>query len=175
MHKTIGVAVGALALLAVAPATVTTAATAATTDEGDTDQVCVVAIETDEVSCGESRAEAQAALDTRSATWTDILSVYDGRNFSGTEVLFRTTGGACSATYDREIEYPDLRRLETPDGDPLNINNWISSVRTYNRCDVKLYDDLGFEGAASTWIDESSNLSNVGSGWLNRASSLTIS
>lgn len=172
MHKTISVALGALALLTAAPAT---AATAATTDEGDTDQVCVVVVDTDEVSCGDSRAEAQAALDTRSATLTDILSVYDGRNFSGAEVLFQTTAGACSATYDREYEFPDLRRLETPDGDPLNINNWISSVRTYNRCDVKLYDPLGLDPPASTWIDESSNLSNVGSGWLNRASSLTIS
>lgn len=168
MYKPIGIALGIAALVAVVPAT---SAGAAPADEGDVDQVCIVVVETEETSCGESRAEAEAALGTRAA-WTNIASFYDGRGFSGTEVLLRWESGSCSASYDREFEIDNLRDHPSLE---ININNWISSVRTYNGCDVKLHDYFDFQGPESTWIDESSNLSNVGSGWLNRASSLEIS
>lgn len=169
MYKPIGVALGIAALVAMVPAT---GAGAAPADEGDVDEVCIVVVDIDETSCGESRAEAEAGLSTRAATWTNIASLYDGRGFSGTEVLLRWTAGQCSASYDREFEIDNLR--DNPFID-ININNWISSIRTYNGCDVKLHDYFDFQGPESTWIDESSNLSNVGDGWLNRASSLEIS
>ena len=52
-------------------------------------------------------------------------------------------------------------------------------MRTYNNCDIKLYDNLNlegpFEGPSSTWIDQADHLSQVGDGWNDRASSLKIS
>ncbi len=62
-----------------------------------------------------------------------------------------------------------------PSFDDSFWNNRISSVRTYNHCDVKLYDGTNFSGASSTWIDASSNLAGVGTGWSNRASSIKFS
>jgi hypothetical protein len=49
--------------------------------------------------------------------------------------------------------------------------NLISAVRTYNSCDVKLFDGNGATGTATGWLDSSDNLGAMN----NRANSFKIS
>lgn len=39
-----------------------------------------------------------------------------------------------------------------------SLENKVSSVRTYNHCDVKLYDREGWNGGSTGWIDRDDNL-----------------
>ena len=38
------------------------------------------------------------------------------------------------------------------------FQNAVSSVRTYNQCDIKLFDREGWNGGSTGWIDRSDNL-----------------
>lgn len=100
---------------------------------------------------------------------------YGPTGASGTPNFTFCVPRKCTSSYDGEgpafrIAY--LSSIPHPSG---NWNNRISSVRTYNSCDVKLYGLSSFDGASSTWIHYSANLGNIGTGWSNRASSLRLS
>lgn len=174
--RPIGSALGALAFITLAPAT---AADAAPAEDPSAERVCIVRVDTDldmeEVSCGDDETEASAALSTRAAEWTTIARLYDPTDYNRPSVTIQWTAGRCSAEYEREFEIPNLDRMEEPDGTPIRFNNRISSIRTYNGCDVRLYQGLNLRGDHSTWIDRSDNLSNIGGGWNNQATSLEIS
>lgn len=63
----------------------------------------------------------------------------------------------------------NLDTIVAPAG--FNWSNKASSVRTYNYCDVRLWDAVGCpsSGAKTPWIDISSNL-QLDTNWSNRAS-----
>jgi hypothetical protein len=50
-------------------------------------------------------------------------------------------------------------------------SNAVSSVKTFNRCDIKLFDGNNKSGPATGWIDQSSNLGSFN----DRANSFAIS
>lgn len=130
-------------------------------------QSCVVNLDDTTVTCAATEAQAMRAAEV--AADLVIARFYDGTNYSGA-VLTWVQSRACTSSYDSEWQWADLR--STSGG---NWNNRVSSIRTYNRCDVKLYDGINFTGAASTWIDTASNLAAIGSGWSNRAGSVKFS
>ncbi len=102
------------------------------------------------------------------AALTTIARFYDGTGYTGATFTVAHQNGPCTTTYaDTDYWYVELGSF--------GWNNRISSVRTYNRCDIKLYDGTNFSGAVSVWIDASSNLSGIGTGWNNRASSVKFS
>ncbi|WP_428966802.1 peptidase inhibitor family I36 protein [Micromonospora fluostatini] len=156
--STAGAAIGALGLVG---ALAGPAAAAGPLDN------CVVNLDTGAFTCA---ATEQQALRTVGAQADLVIArVYDGANYSGA-VLAWTQARACTPSYDAEWQWGDLR--STAGG---NWNKRITSVRTYNQCDVKLFGGLNFTGASSTWIDASANLAAIGDGWSNRASSIKFS
>jgi hypothetical protein len=128
---------------------------------------CVQDVETGAQSCSTDEAAAlrTVAPDARRATYV-IARFYDGKSYTGSTLTFVKSRG-CTSSYDSEWQWQDLR----VDG----WNDRASSVKTYNHCDVKLYQNINFGGSSSTWIDASSNLSAIGAGWNNRASSVKFS
>lgn len=158
MATVAGTALGTLGLIGALGAPATAAETA---------RNCAVNLDTGAYTCAGS--EERALREVGAQASLVIARTYDGTNYSGA-VLAWTQSRACTSTYDAEWQWADLR--STAAG---NMNNRISSVRTYNQCDVKLYDGLDFTGASSTWIDASANLGAIGGGWSNRASSIKFS
>lgn len=133
------------------------------------DAVCHLVEADSSVRCFGSHAEAQREL----GTTADVLGA---RFWSGTgrtgSVLDFMVPRACSPEYD--FEGPAFR-IDNLDFGLVNWSNAISSVRTFNRCDVRLHDPINLGTPYSTWIDASDNLGNIGTGWNDRASSLRLS
>ncbi|MEU2200811.1 hypothetical protein [Isoptericola sp. NPDC019482] len=92
-----------------------------------------------------------------------VARLYDGASFSGRQVVIynpKYRVGCTAKTTDNE------------GGSVLGaMSNKVSSVRTYNRCDVKLFDGASKNGASTGWIDVNSRLGSLN----NRASSFAIS
>jgi|tagenome__1003787_1003787.scaffolds.fasta_scaffold20521043_1 hypothetical protein len=145
------------------------AAAAGTTSRAvvQTAQHCVANLDTAAVACGTSDADALRAV--APAATVKIAVFYDGANYTGNTLTW-VQDKACSAGYDNEYQFADLR---TTNGG--NWSNRVTSVHTYNKCDVKLYDAVDFGGSSSTWIDQAANLATIGNGWSNRASSVKFS
>ncbi|KXK60627.1 hypothetical protein AWW66_17870 [Micromonospora rosaria] len=156
--STVGAAIGALGLVGAL------AGPAAAAEPRDN---CAVNLDTGAFTCAATEQQALRAVGAQADLV--IARTYDGADYTGT-VLAWTQARACTPAYDAEWQWADLR--STAAG---NLNNKISSVRTYNQCDVRLFDGLNFTGAASTWIDASANLAAIGDGWSNRASSIKFS
>ncbi|RKR91215.1 peptidase inhibitor family I36 [Micromonospora pisi] len=129
---------------------------------------CVVDLDHATMTCAATEAQARHQGGVTPAALT-IARVYDGTNYSGASLAF-VQSRACTPAYDSEWQWDNLG--VTSGG---NWSNRISSVRTYNKCDVRFFDGVNFGGASSTWIDASANLGAVGSGWSNRASSVKFS
>ncbi|MFD7656125.1 hypothetical protein ACFV4N_19315 [Actinosynnema sp. NPDC059797] len=118
-----------------------------------------------------TRSTACAGTDTEAARLAGIgaqavlaVRLYDGINYSGATYDFYVTA-PCTPEYEGEYGNPNLG----------TFSNRASSVRTYNQCDVHLHDPVNYGSPYSVWIDASSNLSNIGTGWNNRASSIGVS
>jgi len=164
------IAAAVVTVLGAAGAMVLTGSAAAVAAPGTGDaRHCVVNLDTRAAACAPAPGEARALADAGVAALT-IAIMYDGTGYGGASVSF-VQSRQCTASYDNEWQWDDLSNVPGWG----NWNNRISSVRTYNRCDVKFYDGIDFGGAASTWIDASSNLATVGSGWSNRAGSVKFS
>lgn len=92
-----------------------------------------------------------------------VARLYDGASFSGRQVVIynpKYRVGCTAKTTDNE------------GGSVLGaMSNKVSSVRTYNHCDVKLFDGASKNGASTGWIDVNSRLGSLN----NRASSFAIS
>ena len=92
-----------------------------------------------------------------------VARLYDGTNYAGQQVvIFNPTYqvGCTSGTGDNE------------GGANLGaFDNKASSVRTYNSCDIKLFDGDNAGTPSTGWIDQSANLGS----WSNRANSFKIS
>ncbi|WP_130865023.1 peptidase inhibitor family I36 protein [Acidipropionibacterium timonense] len=54
-------------------------------------------------------------------------------------------------------------------------NDVITSIKDYNRCDVKLFADLNYGGDSTGWVDYTEKGSYVGALWNDRASFFIIS
>lgn len=156
------------ALVVAATALALPASAAAASEPGEPDSAhCALDVDTGQAACA---ADAEEARRLAGAADDVLLArLYPDTGFDGVAASMYGSH-RCSADYEPEFGWPDLR-----DWNGWNYNNRVSSVRTYNRCDVKLHDRLDYRGPSSTWIDESSNLSNIGDGWNNRASSVDIS
>src|ERR1700754_603048 len=94
---------------------------------------CVANLDNGKSACADSAQEARRLADI------DALAVigawlYDPTGFGGSpfEVYVPRP---CTDRYEHEYAVPDLR--------PLGWNDRVSSVRTDNGCDVKLYDAVG--------------------------------
>ncbi|HEY0640775.1 MAG TPA: hypothetical protein VGD67_24350 [Pseudonocardiaceae bacterium] len=127
-------------------------------------QHCVANLDSGVVGCADRPGDA-----VRLAGSVDALTIarfYDGTGYSGATFTW-TQSRQCTPSYDAEWQWDNLA--------DIGWNNRVSSVHTYNQCDVRLFDGTNFSGAASTWIDASSNLGAIGDGWNNRASSVKFS
>lgn len=131
---------------------------------GTSGEHCVANLDTNVVRCSDDADEAARLADA--ADSLTIAIFYDGINYTGATYTWKQTR-ECTPSYDPEWQWGDLRQI--------GWDNRVSSVHTYRRCDVKLYDGYNFSGASSTWIDNSANLGAVGGGWSNRASSVKFS
>jgi hypothetical protein len=129
---------------------------------------CAVNLETGQAACGADAAQARQLV----AAAGDVLvaRLYRNTGFDDNPPLSLYAPHSCSESYDDEFGWPDLGNVNG-----FSWNDMISSVRTYDNCDVKLHDRVGYGGPSSTWIDASSNLANVGAGWNNKASSVSVS
>jgi hypothetical protein len=128
---------------------------------------CVAALDTHRVACASDEKTAlRLATPSAAATSVVVARFYDGTNYSGSSTPVYAPR-ACTASYDAEWQYADFR--------DFGWNDRVSSVKTYNHCDVKFYKDINFGGGSSTWIDASANLSAIGTGWNNVASSAKLS
>lgn len=125
---------------------------------------CVANLDTRTVACSDDATTAR--VDAGAVDALTIAIFYDKVDFKPGTFTW-TQSRECTAGYDPEWQWGNL-------GD-LGWNNRVSSVRTYHRCDVKLFDGVNFTGGASVWIDSSSNLGNIGGGWSNRAGSVKFS
>lgn len=126
---------------------------------------CVGDLDTGRVTCAGSPDDARQLSDIGASALT-IAIFYDSTGFSGATFTW-TQSSACTPSYDAEWQWDDLA--------DIGWNNRVTSVRTYNQCDVKLFDGKNFGGASSVWIDSASNLGTIGDGWNNRASSVKFS
>ncbi|RSM88535.1 hypothetical protein DMH04_07790 [Kibdelosporangium aridum] len=92
-----------------------------------------------------------------------VSILYDDSNFSGSRVVIFNPAyqvGCTGGTGDNE------------GGANLGAAaNLISSVRTYNSCDVKLFDGNNATGTATAWLDEAADLGAMN----DRANSFKIS
>lgn len=93
-----------------------------------------------------------------------LVRVWDRKHFEGTPKNF-CGYEKCSESYG-DIDLAWYRLSEW--------SNRISSVKTYNRCDIRLWDGPYLNDGHSTWIDQKGDLAKVGSGWNNRASSFQL-
>jgi hypothetical protein len=91
---------------------------------------------------------------------------YSGANFTGNVLSYYGSSSCTSTTTDADFSYSDLTKI--------GWNDVISSVRDYNGCDVKLYINTGFRGAAIGYTDYGSG-KNVPEGWNDVTSSFRVS
>jgi hypothetical protein len=137
---------------------------------------CTYNVSTESGKCFHSE---QQLLDYNSAIdQIAYITVFNWINYNA-GAGYKTIGGAsvCTATYDNEgKQLPNLALLRyvMPDGSTgATLDNSISSVETYNQCDVKFFDGTNYTGASSSWIDHSLHTGDYG--FYDRASSLKIS
>ncbi|MEU6073919.1 hypothetical protein [Micromonospora sp. NPDC047074] len=128
---------------------------------------CVGNLDTGRITCASDQQQARQLSDVGAAALT-IAIFYDNTGYNTAAGTFTwTQSRQCTSTYDNEFEWVDLSSV--------GWNNRVSSVHTYNQCDVKFYNLANFGGASSTWIDQASNLGTIGDGWSNRAGSVKFS
>jgi hypothetical protein len=117
--------------------------------------------------CGSSMAEVRDEISLPFEAVV-VAKIYDWYNYnSDGPVLHVYAPRGCTAPYT-----PIDAKLPLAS---LGWNNRATSVETFNSCDIKLYDQVDYEGAASTWIDSYRHLKNLGGGWDNRAGSAFLS
>ncbi|MFE6969262.1 hypothetical protein [Isoptericola sp. NPDC057653] len=92
-----------------------------------------------------------------------VARLYDGANYSGRQVVIfnpKYKVGCTAKTTDNE------------GGSVLGaMSNKVTSVRTYNHCDIKLFDGASKNGTHTGWVDRTGRLGALD----NRASSFAIS
>jgi hypothetical protein len=126
-------------------------------------------------TAGAQAAPAEQAAPVAAAACTQVgnasgtvsaFTLYDSNNYAGACITFWKYGSCSASTTDIEGLF--------------NLSGWgwdnrANSVRTYNKCDLKLYDSRDCPGSGSTWIDQSADLRLGSINWQNRASCVEIS
>ncbi|MDN3243365.1 hypothetical protein [Glycomyces tritici] len=157
-------AAAVLALAAVALLLAPGAAQADTTGDH-----CVYNLVREDLTCADSPEAALAASSVGLQADTVLLRMYGDTNYgtsTGTHTLTVPGSHTCSSAYS-PVEFTITHMG--------SFTNKASSVRTYNSCDVKLFDNDSATGTSSTWIDALANLNTASGGWANRASSYQVS
>ncbi|MEV6796997.1 hypothetical protein AB0M91_01450 [Micromonospora rifamycinica] len=153
-------------LLSIAVVGTATPAVAAAADKS-ANRHCIGNLDTGRITCASDQQQARRLSGVSAAALT-IAIFYDSTGYStGAGTFTWTQSRDCTPGYDSEWQWDDLNSI--------GWGNRVSSVHTYNQCDVKFFNKVNFGGAASTWIDQSSNLANIGDGWNNRAGSVKFS
>ena len=158
----------AVAIVATSAVSVTTPAVASPRPAAPTAKSsCVIDLDVQSVVCAESEAAALRKSDATRASARASLVIarfWDGRYQEG-PVLTATKSTPCtSTTSDFEVGWANLN--------DFGWNNRIESLLTYNQCDAKLHDFVGYQGQATAWLDRYDNL---GRDWSNRATSIAFS
>lgn len=91
---------------------------------------------------------------------------YENINFTGARLLYYGNG-ACTASTT------DVNQAVTPL--PAGWNDVISSVQDFNSCDVNLYRDINYKGAATGYLNYGTAGKNVSGIWNDQASSFRLS
>ncbi|WP_330273513.1 hypothetical protein OG205_43105 [Lentzea sp. NBC_00516] len=128
-------------------------------------------------TAGAQAAPAEQAAPVAAAACTQVgnvsgtvsaFTLYDSNNYTGACITFWKYGACTASTSDIEGAW--------------NLAGWswdnrANSVRTYNKCDLMLFDarDCPGGGTRSTWIDQSADLRLGSINWQNRASCVQIS
>jgi hypothetical protein len=128
------------------------------------DQVCRVYLHTQQVVCG---GPGPSATDIGTQGLFLVVRMWDRVGFDGDryEYWHNKDSGHCS---------PELSPIEGGSTDLAGFVNRANSVKTFNQCDVKLFDGYNYNGAASVWIDQSYDL-RLATNWGNRANSMRFS
>lgn len=132
------------------------------------DYYCYFVPSVDNVRCYTSKARAAEHVDITRYVIGARFFAWANMNADG-PIMELWVPRACTAAYDDEGRAFRIWVM------PFEWERSITSVRTFNYCDVKLFDNLYNVGNASPWIDSSSHLGNVGDGWNDRARSLRLS
>jgi hypothetical protein len=92
-----------------------------------------------------------------------VARLYDGAGFTGRQVVIYNQKYRVGCT---------ARTTDNEGGSVLGaMSNRVTSVKTYNQCDVKLFDGASKNGDRTGWIDRDTKLGALN----NRASSFAIS
>ncbi|WP_205326661.1 hypothetical protein [Glycomyces sp. YM15] len=132
---------------------------------------CVYNVTRDELTCSDTAEAALTADAVGIQATSTLVRLYDDANYGtagGTFTLTVDGGYTCSAAYT-PVEF-NVTNLAA-----AGWSNRASSARTYNSCDVKLFDGSTTTGTSSTWIDNLANLNTAAGGWANRAGSFQVS
>jgi hypothetical protein len=145
---------------ALASAAACVAAPAAFSAPPPADETCIADMETRQIACFGSEAEAerrQAA--TMPAGWTVHVVLYAKTGYSGKRIRLGNRQGNCTPrTTDVDGATPNLNF-----GPGQNWNNRARSFVTRNRCDAKLFGRSNFKGKRTRrYLDHSLNLANQG-------------
>lgn len=132
-------------------------------------QRCATALGSNVVHCAATIEQARADAGVSARLLGARLFDLKHRDFSGAYLEVYVEDG-CTPSYDDEGPSHRIADLGV-----YAFNNRISSLSTFNQCDVKLFGLINFGGASSTWIDVYDDLSNLGDGWNNRAGSVKLS
>lgn len=155
-------AVSAAGLLAVASSAPAPAAAA------EAGQRCVVDLDSGRAACAADQQTARrlAGIGAQSLV---VAVFYDHGHYTGTWMRwFRRA--PCTRSY-ADIDSVLRNFDQTVYG---RWSNRISSLKTFHRCDVRLYDGFNLTGARTGWLDSAYNLHYSPRGWNDRASSAEL-
>ncbi len=159
---------GAPIALALAAAGV---AAPAATSAPPAEETCVADVQTRQIACFSSDAEAdtrQAA--TMPAGWKVHVVLFAKTGYSGKRIRLGSSGNCTPRTSDVDGVASDLNF-----GPGQNWNNRARSFVTRNRCDAKLFSGRNFTGKRTRYLDHSLNLANQGLAGKRKPSSYKVS
>jgi len=135
------------------------AAPAAFAAQPPADETCVADMETRQIACFGTEAEAESRqAAAMPAGWTVHVILYAQTGYSGKRIRLGNSLANCTATTeDVDGATPDLNF-----GPGQNWNNRARSFVTRNRCDAKLFGGRNFTGKRTRYLDHSQNLANQG-------------
>jgi hypothetical protein len=132
---------------------------------------CVYNLTRDELTCSDTPEAALAADAVGIQATSTLVRLYDQTDYGTANGTFTLT---VDGTYNCTSAYTPIEFSVVNLGS-AGWSNRASSARTYNQCDVKLFDNADATGTSSTWIDALANLNTAAGGWSNRAGSFQVS
>ena len=149
------------------------AASSAAAAPASESRYCAIDLNAHRSACAATPAEARTRAANGAQRGSVVLArFYENKNFGPTkEAPLTMYGNPCTArTTDIEYTIADLTKKYVRD---TTWNDRISSLRTYNGCDAKLFENTGGGGNSTGFIDQHSDLGGIG--WNDRTSSIRLS